>query len=72
MTLLAKKQGRWKGNGELTLLVNSLNLFQDCSCVLGKEQAGWIIRGIWEENGSYSGHRDTEEHEKLKGAWSET
>jgi len=72
MMLLAKKQGRGKGSGELTLSVNVLNLFQNCNCVLGKEQAGWIIRGVREENGSYPRHRDTEEHEKLKGTWSET
>jgi hypothetical protein len=69
---LAKKRGRSRGNGGLTSSVNVLNLFQNCDRVLGKEQTGWIIRGAWEENGGYPRHRDTEEHEKLKGAWSET
>jgi hypothetical protein len=64
--ILAKKQGRWKGSEGLTLSVNLLNLFQNRSCVLCKEQARWIVRGIWEENGSYARHRNTKEHEKLK------
>ena len=49
-----------------TLSVNGFNLLQYRSCALGKKHAGSIVRGIGEENGSYTRHRNTEEHEKLK------
>jgi hypothetical protein len=49
-----------------TLSVNGFNFLQYRSCALGKEHAGSIVRGIGEENGSYTRHRNTEEHEKLK------
>jgi hypothetical protein len=49
-----------------TFSVNGFNLLQYRNCALGKEHAGSIVRGIGEENGSYTRHRNTEEHEKLK------